>query len=464
MTIPISTGLARLTIAAPTVQIDLAVPDGTPLAALMPVLLESVGEQLDGVGASSVAGWTLCRADGTRLALGRSLAAQQVRDGEILHLRPRSEEWPEPRYDDVVLGIADGMEKLGGRWQNRHTRVAGLAATAAALLVGLAVLLLSGPSWLVPGGVGLGVAAVLCVAGVVVARAFGDARAGAVLCALALPYGLVGGVLLLGGRRELTDLGAAHLLVGCAVLLLVSLAGFFGAVELAWVFVAGVVAALLGGFGAALSLLSVSGAGSAAVVDLAVLALLPMSALLAIRAAKVPMPELPQNAQDLLAERPVPPRDTVFDAVTRADQVLSGLLLGASVTSAGCAVLLISRGGVAAPLFAAVVAALLLLRSRMLPKLRQRVPVLLSGGFAMTLIVLGGAAALDRAVRPLVLYAGLLPVALLCSTLALRFSRRRPSPQLGRFTDLVELLLALAVVPVAAAVLGLYAYVRGLAG
>ena len=68
------------------------------------------------------------------------------------------------------------------------------------------------------------------------------------------------------------------------------------------------------------------------------------------------------------------------------------------------------------------------------------------------------------AARPWIVYAGVLPAALLVLTAGITYSRRRPSPRLGRLADIAEALLGLAVLPVAGAVLGLYAVARGLAG
>jgi hypothetical protein len=58
----------------------------------------------------------------------------------------------------------------------------------------------------------------------------------------------------------------------------------------------------------------------------------------------------------------------------------------------------------------------------------------------------------------------LLAGAALVTVAALAYSRRPPSPYLGRLADVFDALLVLAVVPVACAVLGLYGYVRGLDG
>ncbi|MGH3745925.1 MAG: type VII secretion integral membrane protein EccD, partial [Micromonosporaceae bacterium] len=46
----------------------------------------------------------------------------------------------------------------------------------------------------------------------------------------------------------------------------------------------------------------------------------------------------------------------------------------------------------------------------------------------------------------------------------LTYSKRPPSPYFGRFADIFDVLLVVAVVPVACAVLDLYSYARGLGG
>jgi type VII secretion integral membrane protein EccD len=464
VTIPTSTGITRLTIVAPGRRIDVALPDEAPLAALLPVVLDAVGDGLRGAADTAAGGWSVCRADGTRLALGRTLAALHIRDGEQLHLTPRDAEWPEPKYDDVVLAVADSTEALGGRWQAKHTRAGGLIAAGGALLVGLFVLMTSGPPWFWPGAVALGVALLAGVAGVVFARALGDSQTGGLIAAAALPYAFAGGVLVLGGDRPWSGLGSAHLLVGCAALLLVSLVGYLGAAEQLGLFGGGVVAALLGAFGAALSMFGVPAAAAEASVVVVALSLMPVSALLSLRLAGMPMPELPQSPRDLLADHPIPPRAQLQTAVERADQVLTGLLLGVSVSIAASTVGLVRHGGVAAPLLAGVVSALLLLRGRTLPRLRHRIPILFSGGLGAALVILAEPTRLPQTDRTMLVFAGLLPLAVISVAAGLRYARRAPGPWLGRLADIFEVVLALAVIPIVAGVFGLYGLLRGLAG
>ncbi len=464
MTIPISAGLTRLTLAAPGRRIDVALPDGVAVAALLPVLLDAVGDGLRGAADTAAGGWSVCRPDGSRLALGRSLSAQQVRDGEILHLVPRDLEWPEPKYDDVVLGIADGTDQLGGRWQPTHTRAAGLVAAAALLVTGLVVLLASGPGWFIMGSTALAVAALAGGAGVILARAFGDSQTGALIAVAGLPYALVGGLLVLGGDRHLQDLGGPQVLVSCAALLLASLAGYLGVVEMIGVFIGGIVVALLGALGAIVALLGASGGPAASVVVVVAVALMPASSLLSLRLAGMPMPELPQTPRDLLADRPVPPGEVIFTAVRRADNVLSGLLLGIALTGAAACAVLVTRGGLAGLLLAGIVSVLLLLRARTLPRLRQRATILAGGGLILVFVSLAGAARLAPTDRPIVLYGVLLPLALVAVAGGLWYSRKAPGPRLGRLADVLEIVLALSVIPVVVGAFGLYAFLRGLGG
>src|SRR5688500_4718816 len=95
------TALTRLVIAAPKGRVDLALPEHLPLVSLLPAVLRHTGDD-PAVDGSREGGWALRRSDGAGLDLTRSLAAQNVRDGEILHLVPRRSDWPELSYDDMV--------------------------------------------------------------------------------------------------------------------------------------------------------------------------------------------------------------------------------------------------------------------------------------------------------------------------------------------------------------------------
>jgi type VII secretion integral membrane protein EccD len=456
-----TTGLVRVTVATPRRRIDLALPEHAAVAELLPGLLARAGEGLAD-GGTAGGGWLLRRPDGEVLDANRTLGAHRVRDGEVLHLAPRRLDWPELEYDDVVDAIATGSGRIGQLWGPRHTRWAGLAAGGAALLLALASVLRAGPPWGTAAAWALGAAAVLLAAGVVLARALGDAGAGAVLGAAALPFAFAGGGLLLAGTHPLTGLSAGNLLSGAAALLLVAVLARLGVVAAPALFSAAITVGVLGVLTGWLATTGeFAGYRAAAVVGGAVLALSPTFAPLSLRLGRVPMPVLPRSAADLVREAPQPPLPLVHAAVARADTLLTGMLAGACVVVLGCELALIGSGDTAATWLVGVLAAGFLLRARLYPVPRHRIPVLLAG--------LSGAGCLAAgpltASGPLVL-AGpvLLAAAGIAVAAGLLGSTRVANPYLPRLAEYAEALLVLAIVPVVLAVLDLYSVVRGLGG
>lgn len=461
---PLRTGLARLTISAPRRRIDLVLPDHVPLAELLPTVLDYAGETAADDGEKH-GGWTLRRADGKTLSATQSLAMQQIRDGEILHLAPRYADWPEGEYDDVVEAIADGAKVLGAPWQGRHTRRTGLGIAVLAGLLTVGGVLSTGPNWLVGGVLTTVVGFALVVIGLVLSRAGGDSMAGAAIGAAGLPFVFAGGYVVLGGDLPLRELGAPNLLVASAALLLAGVIGFVGIADMLRVFTAAALIGLIGMLAALIGLSSLTTAGVAAIVATVAVALLPMCPLLAIRLAKLPMPELPQTAKDLVKEGSPPPKDRVFSAVIQADELLTGLLTG-SAAVAGVATVLLAFVGTqpGAALLIGTIACVFLLRARLFPAVRQRVPLLAVGVLGLFLLVGGAVYALDAGSVLAVLFGGVLPLVGIVAAAGLNYARRAPTPYLGRMADIVDILLIISVVPLACLVMGLFGLVRGLAG
>ncbi|MGH8880055.1 MAG: type VII secretion integral membrane protein EccD, partial [Stackebrandtia sp.] len=207
-------------------------------------------------------------------------------------------------------------------------------------VLALVGLWLSGPpmsgSWLLPGICGIVTAILLLTIGVALARASGDSLAGATLGGLALPFAALGGYLILGGSYPMAKFDASHLLVGAAALLIFAIVGFYAVGESLRVFTAGVVVGFMGLIAAVLSLVFTTwstAAVAAATVSITV-ALLPSVPLLSMRFAKLPMPELPQSAKELVKDTPNPPKEEIFAKVVRADELLTGLLIGVSIITA----------------------------------------------------------------------------------------------------------------------------------
>ncbi|MFF0150789.1 type VII secretion integral membrane protein EccD [Micromonospora sp. NPDC005203] len=466
-----TTGLARVTISAPQRRVDVALPEQVPLAELLPDVLRHAGVGLADDGEQH-GGWVLRRTDGALLTTAQALLPQGVRDGEVLHLVPARAHWPELEYDDVVEAIADGARRRGGAWSPTATRAAGLAGAAVPLTVGLLALLVGGPTYRAGWLAAAVVALLLTVAGAVASRANGDGTAGATLGGYALPYAFTAGALAVGSGDPVGPfgpvrwVGAPELLAGSVALSLVALIGLLGVASRLRVFVAGVTVGLIGA-GAALGGLLLSPAGAAAVLLSALVFAVGVIPLLAIRLGKLPLPPitLPTSTSSEGPERSrdLPDRSRVNAAVTRTEEVLTGMLIGHALLAVAAAVVLGVAGTAAGWVLLAVTSAVLLLRSRLFVALRHRLPTVLAGlaGYTVLGVVLVGRA--DDVGR-LALVLGGAALALVAAASGTGYARRPVSPYLGRVADLIDTALAVAVVPIACAVLDLYERARGLLG
>lgn len=438
-------GLVKVTIDAPERRIDLALPERSTVAEVLPGILRHAGDDLADLGALQ-GGWILRRPDGEALQTHRDLAAQEVRDGEILHLAPAHQHWPELEYDDLVDAIATDARAGGRAWTAGATRWCGLIAGAVALLTTLVIQLRGWQSSDDVAFFALVVAGVLMAVGVVLSRAVGDAAAAALAGAMSLVFAFTGGALL----PDATLVGAPQLTAGGAVLLLFGLLGYVGIARHTAVFVASVTAGVLavaaGWLGGGLD-----GTRSAAVVGAVAVALIPMAAPFAMRLGRLPKPVLPTSAADLLADAPQPPRRLVYAAVLRSAAIYTGMLAGLAVGLAGCLSVLARSTSTPARILVMLVVGVCLLRARLLPVVAHRLSLVSAGLFGLGWLLV------------LTPYS-LLVFAAVSAFLGLWYARHKPGAYLGRYAELTELVLVLLIVPVVLWVLGLYAYVRGLGG
>lgn len=456
-----SLGLARVTVATPHRRIDVALPEGVPVGELLPHLLRHAGEGVADDGEQH-GGWTLRRATGALLQPGLNLAAQGVRDGEILHVVPRRTEWPELAYDDVVEVIAGGSRRTGRSWGNLATRRCGLAVSSAILALGLLGVLASGPPWSWPGLLALGFAVVTSVAGILLSRAVADAVAGSVVAATGLGYAALAGLLIAAPDAALGRLGAPHLLLGATTLLVFGIVGYVGVAGLARLFVAGIGIAALGALAALLSYASMSPTGAAAVALTVAICLLPGYPAISVWLGRLPVPALPERPEEMLAERPMPSRSAVFAAVHRSHELLTGFLLAAAIVSVVAFVLLPRSGSVPAVALTGVGSVALLLRARLFPIPWQRIPLLASGVFGLTLLAVRATEALPGSLRLVLALGGAGTTAALVLAAGLVYSVRPPSPYIRRLADFVDVLAIMLLVPLAAGVVGLYSGLQGM--
>ncbi|WP_350279084.1 type VII secretion integral membrane protein EccD [Kribbella sp. HUAS MG21] len=442
-------GLVKVTIDAPERRIDLALPERSTVAEVLPGILRHAGDGLADFGALQ-GGWVLRRPDGEALETHRDLAGQDVRDGEILHLAPAHQHWPELEYDDLVDAIATDARSGGRAWTPGATRWCGLVAAAVALLTTLGLQLRGGPPWQDVAVFALVVAGVLLAVGVVLSRALGDAAAAAVAGALSMVFASTGGGLLPAATFRVSEFGAPQLTAGGAALLLFALIGYVGIARHTAVFVAPVVAGVLALAAGWLSEF-LDGTRTAAVVGAVAVALIPVAAPIATRLGRLPKPVLPTSTADLLADSPQPSRRLVYAAVLRSAALYTGILAGLAAGLACCLCLLARSTSTPARVLVVLVVGICLLRARLLPVLAHRLSLLAAG-----LLGLG-------ALLVLTPY-GLLVLAAVAAFFGLWYVRHRPGAYLARYAELAEVVLVLLVVPVVLWVLGLYGYVRGLGG
>jgi type VII secretion integral membrane protein EccD len=459
MSIQSVAGLTRLVIITPNRRLEIAFPHHLPVVSVLPAVLRHGGDNLPDAGLAHE-GWVLNRLDGSALDPGQSFAAQQVRDGETLHLVPRRVQWPPTRYDDIVDAIATSARGRGQRWTGEATRVVGLAAGIAGALAALVTAAQTGPPWPLTAGALLAAAIVLLLSGTALSRVVGDATAGAAVAALGMPFAFLGGVVLFAGE-PLAQLGAPHLLAGSALLTVAAVSGYAGAVDHARLFVAGVVAGGCGVLGAAIAYGPFDGPACAAVLVTLLLLLGPILPPLAVRLGRIPLPELPQTPADLVKDEPLPDRRVVGLATARADEILTGLLLGTSVTTLVACAMLVWSGRASALFLVATVCVAHLLRARFYLGVRHRAPLLIAGGAGLLMLGIGPA---DGVMRLTVV----LPLLLLLTALAVAagsfYSRRSPSPRLGRLAEIMDILLTIATVPLACWAVGLLDVMRGIGG
>lgn len=456
------TDLCRVTIIGPSRRVDLALPVVVPLAEVLPQLLRHAGETAQSPDEAH-AGWVLQRLGEPPLDATRRVSALQIRDGELLYLRPREEAAPELAFDDLVDAIATSAG-FQAPWTAVTTRRTTTALALAALATAAAVLLSAGPPWTVPSAVLLGLAVVAGLVAAAASRVVGNVRLGGAVGLAAVGLAALGGLVLPGGDVELVDVGASHLLgaAACAgalaTLMLLATAASTHTFAVVAV-VAGVAAAAAAGR----LFLADNAADVAAVVAALALALTPLVPVIGFRVARLRLPLLPRGVVDLTAEDDLPGPD-VLEQATTAARVVRDLLVVSVVVLVASAGFLAFDPGWAGPTLAAICALALLLRTRLFAALTARLALVLGGAAVGALVALGRFAAAPDLTTTLVGTGVLAVLAGGMIAYAGRRQARRPGPWAGRLADILEGMVVLAVVPVVLAVLDLYAWVRALAG
>jgi type VII secretion integral membrane protein EccD len=444
----VPTAYSRVTVVNGARRVDLALPSALPLSEVMPQLLDYCAPDSP---PDRPAGWALARLGGTAIGLTATLADAGVTDGDVLELRAGQDAVRPAYVEDVRDVLEDTMDETARQWQPATTvgfglATAGIGMAAAALL----------PQARAPGSAGALVTAVL-VAGLLVLAGWwatrrGHPRVAQLVVAAAASWGgvagwlvasypawppaaalgsaLAGGLVVAGAARAVTPVATAHL----AVLSLLGVAGagvgltaLAGADPLAGVRVAAVAAVLLVGVLPRVSLT----AGGLASADYRV------------------------RNHGLVAG------DELASRIEQSNALLYGGLLGAALVGVTGAVLLAGSGSTWDRLLGIAVGVALLLRSRVFSRTAQILPLRVAG--LVTLAVHTGQAVQEApAVRPwavAIAAAAATGVVVLSAVPLSDVARARVKQLLNR----AEFVVIVGMVALAAAALGLFVWVDGLA-
>ncbi|MGW6952187.1 type VII secretion integral membrane protein EccD [Streptomyces xanthophaeus] len=494
-----TTGFCRVTVVAPDSRIDVALPEDIAVADVYPELLRLTG-QTQPVGAPT--GFHLVRRSGAVLDGARTLAAQQVLDGEVLSLRPFAESLPPAVFDDVSDAVASAVVRDRHRWSDDMLRGAGLAGAAVLLVLLGFVLWYADPvrhdMHGLPGVIAAAVGVLLTAVAGVRARVYRD-RASAVALGLgALPHLLIAGSGIVAPAAGHGP-GRLQFLLGCVCVLIASVALVALTPSGDAPFVAATFLAATGTLATFLAITAEASATSTAAVcapvAIGLVAFLPG---LSARFARLPIGyAAPQSA---IEEYETPERydsepygdqsgsdqhdqgapldaEAIAAQARRGHEMLLGLVGGCSAVAVGSAAVLGFSDNTWGRLLALATGLAMLLRARLFRYTSQVVCALVAGLAALGLLILGLSlnppAELVRALvvdhdrggldlRTIWLSAAVIAGAALFAGIALVIPRKGLSPFWGRLLDLTEAAVLLSLVPLALAVLDVYSRARAL--
>ncbi len=489
-TTSIEPALVRVSVLGGNTQLDVGLPAAVPVAVLIGELVAQITSRIPvqrdqddpDVDPSTQPPerhhrWTLALVGQQPLAPNRTLSESGVRDGDLLMLQSVDTGESPVLFDDVVDAVARLNDSVFATWSPTAARYSGYVATLVATLgaatsLGLTRLGGMGSTTAIFGAIA---ALAFLVAAAVVARHYDDAPSATVLSASAMPFAFVTGLLTPPGT-----FGAAHLALGCALVLLAAVVSYRVTAVGPVTHSALTTAAALAGGGAVLALVA-DGMGvekvSAVVAAVGLLTVCTASRA-TILLTKLPVPPVPTAGApiDLDVFEPTPAIEGIgaigaialpkVDALERrshlANAYLTGIIGGATTVTA------IAACGTAAPLsgfhaiavaYAIVIGLVLCLRGRSYSDLAQAATQI-AGGALTVIAVFVGLAVGDPSPWALVGFGVATALAVVAVIVGRLAAAHDFSPMLRRSAELFEYALLLAVIPLLLWILDLYRIVR----
>jgi len=453
--------VVTISIRTPSSRVDLALPDRTSIAEVLETVLDvaprSLREQ-----ALAHGGWILRTAAGRPLPGATTLLDEGIGNGTTLFLAGGDTADPAVVYDDVADAVADAVQADSAGWPAGAGRAFALGGTAA--FGGLTVLgvVELGPPWTAPALVLAALAVGTQVVAAVVARRAGDGGIALTLGLLSVVAGAVAAIVAAGAGEPggpgplpwLLGAVTAALLAGTASLAVGGRRVPFGAIITG----TGLLAVGLA-CGTAFDLGSF---GTAAVVCGLAVCVMPILPGLSLRLAAFEPDPMPTTTREVAAARRRVDTSDVRARTGRAVGLLTAFVQGCAWPALAAGIVLAFGGQPAGQALSAVVGLALLLRARLFPTVGQRLPLLLGGMGCLLAVPTGMLVQAASPITVIMVCAATGAAAVVCAAIA---GRRTPrSPMMARAAEIIDLLLTIAVIPLVAAVLGAFAFVRGLGG
>lgn len=477
--------MCRVSIIAPHTQIDIGLPAHVTLASYLPDVVKLVESrapersEFEPEPEDRTWHWTLTPIGGEPLSAASSISDSGVRDGDLLMLEKEDAPTPPALFDDVIDAVATLQEHEERSWSPRAARWTGYSLFLSLLTVFLCGMWFTRNEGMTPvfAFVGVVVGLGALVAGTIAGRTYGDSATAQVTG--------VSGVFLAAASAGLAlpgDPGAPHLLLASALLAACAIPALRLVDTGDLLFIALLTAGLLGAVGAALALLTGLGDRQiGTIIAVCAFFVVSIGPRISIAAAGLPVPPVPTAGEPIDpgddSSRPVisgvgavgamtlPAASKLSARAKRAGRYLSGITLGgATALLIACFLLLFSGGSPyrwQAVALAVILGIVTAARGRSHSDLLRAAVLVSTGG---TIIGLVGVylLTLDSAVHFGVGIAILLALAGIALWSGVVVPRTEHTPTSRRMLELGEYGLLIAIVPIVAWILGVYALVRGI--
>jgi type VII secretion integral membrane protein EccD len=458
--------LCRITVVGPERRADLAVPTSITVSALMPVLLRYTEGQADFDDVRHEA-WVLQRLGQAPFDPNGTPQTLDWLEGDELYLRPAEDPLPELDYDDLADGVATVVNRRADRWQPQYRRYLFLSLYPVALAVLGAVLVDRGPVN-VQVGVGFGLSFLFLLAAVLAARRAGDHTLSLLSGTASCWFAGLAGASWVDGDPNTTVLDARTILAGAAAAAVVALvlallrllepamplAPFLAIVGTA------VAAILLTWLHLGLQLSPADAAGICATGLLFLIVFVPK---MVLRAARLRGLQLPRTGEEMQIDSEASPAAEVDRKVNQADTYMSVLIVCTAVVFPVLFHFLMAEPGWVGSTIVSVLSSTLLLRARTFFGAWQRISLAVAGSAGYVLVIMMLSETLSAVWRG-ALMAGLLCLVGTLVLAALRPWPRRLLPIWEYMASILDVAIAVALIPLVLQLVGAYAWARGLFG